>query len=150
MVSAQNRPRYYWTNMNQNLPIDLGITTKDIFNYEGARTSSNRVKWLISQSGKSSISKGYTRINPYPKSGCITANGYRKWNCNYLLKDGIYYDLSINEVEALQTVPLDYCNILSYNEAYDVLGDGWTVDVICHILKGLFIGKYPKQLSFFN
>jgi hypothetical protein len=27
--------------------------------------------------------------------------------------------------------------ILSYDEAYDCIGDGWTVDVIAHILKNI-------------
>lgn len=27
--------------------------------------------------------------------------------------------------------------MLSYDEAYDCIGDGWTVDVITHIFKGL-------------
>ena len=38
-------------------------------------------------------------------------------------------------MELAQTVPVGYTNILSYNQAQDVLGDGWTVDVIKHILK---------------
>lgn len=149
LVSAQNRPRYYWTNLNRTLPEDMCITTNDVFNYSGNITPECRVKWIKSDSGISSIRKGYTRINPYPKSGCITANGYKKWNCNYLLKDGVYFDLSINEIEALQTVDIGYCNILSYGEAYDVLGDGWTIDVICHILKGLTTYPKIKQLTIF-
>lgn len=137
LVSAQNRPRYYWANFCDSIPNDLGITTKDVFDYSGNKTSYSRTKWLNNDSGKKSVSHGYTKINPFPKSGCITANGYKKWNCNYLLKDGVYYDLSINEVERLQTVPENYCSVLTYEESYDVLGDGWTIDVIKHILSYL-------------
>jgi len=36
-------------------------------------------------------------------------------------------------MEAAQTVPYGYTDILSYNQAQDVLGDGWTIDVISHI-----------------
>lgn len=135
LVSAQNRPRYYWTNIpNIEQPTDKEITTSDVFDYSGQTVPYNRVKWLESESGKQSIAKGYTKVNPYPKSGCITANGHRKWNENYLYKDGVYRFLSINEIEKLQTVDPGFCDCLTYDEAYDVLGDGWTIDVIAHIL----------------
>jgi hypothetical protein len=80
------------------------------------------------------LQNGYTRVNPYPKSGCLTANGHRKWNENYLLKDGVYRYLSQTEIEKLQTLPIGYTKTLSYDEAYDCIGDGWTVDIIAHIL----------------
>jgi len=137
LVSAQNRPRYYWTNIPcLTMPKDKGITTADEFLHDGEIVPSNRVRWLESESGQKSVKKGYTRINPFPKSGCITANGHKKWNENYLLKDGVYRFLSVNELESLQTVEPGYCKSMSYDDAYDVLGDGWTVDVIAHILNG--------------
>lgn len=37
----------------------------------------------------------------------------------------------------LQTVPEKYVECMSEKEAADLLGNGWTVDVIAHILKGL-------------
>ena len=36
-----------------------------------------------------------------------------------------------------QTVPIGYTSPVSYNQAQDLLGDGWTVDVIVHIMKEL-------------
>ena len=59
----------------------------------------------------------------------------KKWNENYLFKDGVYRYLSQNELEKLQTLPIGYTSILNYDEAYDCIGDGWTVDIIAHILK---------------
>ena len=41
------------------------------------------------------------------------------------------------ELERLQTVPPGYTRCLTRNQAADVLGDGWTVDVIAHILKAI-------------
>jgi len=135
LVSAQNRPRYYWTNIpGIKQPFDKNITTKDVFDYSGEIVPKNRVKWIENESGKNSIKKGYTRVNPYPKSGCLTANGHIKWNENYLYKDGIYRFLSKSELEKLQTITPGYCDCLNYDEACDVLGDGWTIDVIAHIL----------------
>ena len=143
LVSAQNRPRYYWTNIPDiKKPLDKEITTNDIFDYSGVLADECRVKWLNSESGKKSIKNGYTKLNPYPKSGCLTALGHKKWNENYLYRDGVYRYLSQNEIEKLQTLPVGYTKILSYNEAYDCIGDGWTVDVIAHILKNIEICMY--------
>jgi DNA (cytosine-5)-methyltransferase 3A len=138
LVSAQNRPRYYWTNIPDiKQPLDKGITTNDIFDYSGVLADECRVRWLNSESGKKSVENGYTKVNPYPKSGCLTALGHKKWNENYLYRDGVYKYLSQTEIEKLQTLPVGYTKILSYNEAYDCIGDGWTVDVIAHILKNI-------------
>ena len=138
LVSAQNRPRYYWTNIPDiKQPLDKGITTNDIFDYSGVLADECRVKWLNSESGKKSIKNGYTKVNPYPKSGCLTALGHKKWNENYLYRDGVYRYLSQTEIEKLQTLPVGYTKILSYDEAYDCIGNGWTVDVIAHILKNI-------------
>ena len=138
LVSAQNRPRYYWTNIPDiKQPLDKGITTNDIFDYSGVLADECRVKWLNSESGKKSIKNGYTKVNPYPKSGCLTALGHKKWNENYLYRDGVYRYLSQTELEKLQTLPVGYTKILSYDEAYDCTGDGWTVDVIAHIFKNI-------------
>lgn len=41
------------------------------------------------------------------------------------------------ECERLQTVPEGYTNHVSNTQRYKMLGNGWTVDVICHILKGI-------------
>ena len=140
LVSAQNRPRYYWTNIPDiKQPLDKGITTNDIFDYSGVLADECRVKWLNSESGKKSVENGYTKVNPYPKSGCLTALGHKKWNENYLYRDGVYKYLSQTEIEKLQTLPVGYTKILSYNEAYDCIGDGWTVDVIAHIFKNIEI-----------
>lgn len=79
LVSAQNRPRYYWTNiLGVEQPTDKGITTDNVFEYDGQIADECRVKWLNNESGIRSVLKAYTRINPFPKSGCLTANGHRK------------------------------------------------------------------------
>lgn len=52
------------------------------------------------------------------------------------LKDGYYIirKLSVLECKRLQTVPDDYIFPVSKTQAYKQLGNGWTVDVIAHIL----------------
>ena len=41
------------------------------------------------------------------------------------------------ECERLQTVPDNYTNHVSNTQRYKILGNGWTVDVICHIFKNM-------------
>ncbi len=56
----------------------------------------------------------------------------------YYLFDGedIRY-FTQNELERLQTLPVGYTKCLSRNKAAGCIGDGWTVDVIAHILKNI-------------
>ena len=46
--------------------------------------------------------------------------------------NGVRY-LNQIEIERCQTIPEGYTKCLTRNEAADVCGDGWTVDVIAHI-----------------
>jgi len=41
------------------------------------------------------------------------------------------------ECERLQTMPDNYTNHVSNTQRYKMIGNGWTVDVIAHILKGI-------------
>ena len=62
--------------------------------------------------------------------------------------DGHVFDdvryLSKYERARMQTVPEKYVDCMSEKDAANLLGDGWTIDVIKHIFKG--IGKTPKQI----
>lgn len=52
------------------------------------------------------------------------------------LADGVYIirKLTVTECKRLQTVPEEYIFPVSPSQAYKMLGNGWTVDVIAHIL----------------
>lgn len=45
--------------------------------------------------------------------------------------------LTQEELEKRQTVPYGYTSCLSRNQAADVLGDSWTIEVINFLFKGL-------------
>lgn len=70
------------------------------------------------------------------KGGKITIKG-REYPIK--LADGFYTirKLTVKECMRLQTVPEWYEFPVSNNQAYKMLGNGWTVDVITHILGGL-------------
>ena len=67
------------------------------------------------------------------KSNCLTT--FTKDN---VLVNGMQWrKLTPLECERLQTVPDNYTNHVSNSQRYKMLGNGWTVDVISHIMKGL-------------
>jgi len=70
--------------------------------------------------------------------------------CNTLLADGdggnrqkkVYQDgrcrkFTPLEYERMQTLPDNYTKCVSDSARYSAIGNGWTVDVIAHIFKGL-------------
>jgi len=71
------------------------------------------------------------------KDGQITIKGKQ-----YPIKlaDGFYIirKLTVTECKRLQTVPDEYdMNVISNAQAYKCLGNGWTVDVITHLINGV-------------
>lgn len=57
---------------------------------------------------------------------------------NVLTQDEVYWrKLTPLECERLQTVPDNYTNHVSNTQRYKMLGNGWTIEVIAHILKNM-------------
>lgn len=77
------------------------------------------------------------------KSVCLNASGGgkgAKTGLYYInLPDGDYIIRKLTPIEAerLQTLPDDYTAGVSNTQRYKCIGNGWTVDVIAHILRGL-------------
>ena len=77
------------------------------------------------------------------KSVCLNSNGGGGGAKTGLYKidlpDGEYIirKLTPVECERLQTLPDNYTEGISNSSRYKALGNGWTVDVIAHILKGI-------------
>ena len=115
LFACQNRPRYYWTNIYINeLPIRPEWNTQF---YQWRRT--------------------FFRENKSGVCPCLTANmGTGGHNVPLKSKD-LGDKLTPIEVERLQTVPDNYTNHVSNSQRYKMLGNGWTIDVIAHIFKGL-------------
>ena len=166
LVSAQQRKRCYWTNIpNVTQPADKGILLKDIIdnavpwqgksycltaNYDGAsfydsmkRHKRTMVAKPIRIGDIGSTSQGYKLYSVQGKSVALCANGGGRDSGTGLYKidlpDGDYMirKLSPVECERLQTLPDNYTAGVSDRQRYRQLGNGWTVDVIAHILGGL-------------
>lgn len=135
LVSAQDRKRLYWTNIpNVSKPKDKNINLKDVINND--HKFKPLTKWFFSKWGeKMKIDTLRTIHND--KSFCLTTN--KSHSKNYYLNKNrdMARMLERDEVERLQTIPNGYTNIVSKTAAHHMIGNGWTVDVIAHIFKGL-------------
>lgn len=71
------------------------------------------------------------------KATTVTTSHAPKLALNGDLANLRYRKLTPVECERLQTVPDNYTAHVSNTQRYKMLGNGWTVDVIAHILRGL-------------
>lgn len=77
---------------------------------------------------RNSIERKQRTMVPIEQTKEIAPNNY----------NGIKYrKLLPIECERLQTVPDDYTDCVSNSQRYKMLGNGWTIDVIAHIFRGL-------------
>lgn len=144
LVSYQNRQRYYWTNINFDIPTDKGINYQDYKDmsidkplsfYKLNRTPSRERMWS-NGNGNNSIGS-CTNITNATKINCLTTKQDRCPNSGLVEYEDFCRYLTREELEQAQTVPIGYTSVLSYNQACAVLGNGWTVDVIASIFKNL-------------
>lgn len=164
LVSAQNRERLYWTNIpNIMQPEDRGIKLIDILEDDkmiGPSAIRGRRLNKTSILGRRLNDKGkredYNKEIPIIQYLEVRATNRDKSNClTTVAKDNVlttmpigrhpdafknnlpfrYY--TIKEYCRLQTVPDDYFKTSSENQIRKMIGNGWTVDVIAHILKNI-------------
>lgn len=170
LVSAQNRLRFYWTNIRQSETLqDKGEVLEDIVceeagnlvvdssysnltiqsgenrlsvleknhNVKDKRSDKPLLSAVIKNDTPSGISRQSDRVYSIKgKSPCLTCVGNPKIDMGSS-DSSRWRFLTVQEKEALQTVPVGYTSCLSYNGSNTVLGNGWTVDVIAHLLKGM-------------
>jgi len=147
LVSAQNRIRLYWTNWKITQPEDKNILLADIItdvddfwwvysrkNYKIPKKNQYKSGTLAGAGGHAGgntsdmdiLIIGEHTIIPTSKSGRILLN-----------KSKNVRRLTPIECERLQTVPDNYTEGVSNTQRYKMLSNGWTVDVIAHILSCL-------------
>ena len=153
LVSAQNRPRLYWTNItNTTIPKNKGAILADVLDVNSNEdkrpctvVSTTNVGWCRCVALASDI-KGYRVTRAVfcksAKSGCLVTLTGGNRHIKVYLGDNQYRRLTPLEYERLQTVPEGYTKCVSNTHRYTMLGNGWTVDIIAHIFKN--IGKEPK------
>lgn len=167
LLSAQNRKRLYWTNIpNVTQPPDKGILLKDIIeegtvdrhksycidaNYFKGTNFKNYKEKCRRQGVYSACIVGRKldeEGNRQDYSDVITKqvleiSGEKSRCLSTVQKDTLIYKndllrkLTPVECERLQTLPDNYTEGVSNTQRYKMLGNGWTVDVLAHIFKGL-------------
>ena len=166
LVSAQNRQRYYWTNIPMDkLPDDKGVVLADILEngnvdrdkshcidanyFKGGNLKSyfekHRRQLVFSDDGMCHVGdadlKGhdYNRrvYHPDGKGPSLCASSGGNLEPKTYIKPNSWRKLTPLECERLQTVPEGYTDHVSNTQRYKMLGNGWTVDVIKHIFEGV-------------
>ena len=134
LVCAALRDRYYWTNIEGiTQPEDKGITLQSILT--SGWTDRDKARTLLVSDSRPLRDK-QKMLHRYKKFTTIVWE--ERGN-----DDSIRY-LNQTELERCQTVPEGYTKCLTRNEAADVLGDAFTVDVIAHIFS--FINTRQNDL----
>ena len=135
-VSAQNRLRLYWTNIpRKHLLRNAQEYLDDVIDhsYTGYRVPLNWEKRVPADLPK--YCDPYNKKEIKHKSTALRTN-VNNGNMWIRVPDG-YRNLSRREAEKLQTVPAGYTDAVSESQAKKMLGNGWTVAVISHLLRGI-------------
>ena len=129
LVGPALRDRLYWTNIpNVTQPEDKKITLQSILT--SGYTDREKARALLVSDSRPLTDKK-RMMHRYRDSGFTTIIWEEKDN-----DDSIRYMNQI-ELERCQNVPEGYTRCLTRNEAANVLGVGWSCDVIAHIFKNL-------------
>ena len=131
LVSYQNRPRIYWSNIPFSIPVDKGINFQDyketnyeiLKQYKVNRTPSREKMWRNGEGKNGSLSV-CANVTNSPKIHCLTRKQDRSPNSGLIEFEDFCRFLTREELEQAQTVPLGYTRNVSYNQAQDLLGDG--------------------------
>jgi len=143
LVSGQRRKRYYWFNWEIGNIKDKGILFKNCLNlsYEWREIP----KFLYDNFGETQRIKGANWINNKKANTLLTSRGKPT---QYLLNEDKTKCrlLECDEAETLQTLPINYTKYgkfgskikeISKTQRYKAIGNGWTIDVITEIFKGI-------------
>ena len=154
LVSAQLRKRLYWTNIpGVELPTDKGIMLSEII--ESGFVDREKALCLTRRYAGFNGGQDYFRHRYFGKSfgqavfeGNATPEEHKRVYKEYGKYSGVEVDgtmrqMTHTECEKLQTLPLNYTKYELINgerketpkgARYEMIGNGWTVDVIAHIL----------------
>lgn len=163
LVSAQNRKRLYWVGklvgdkyeqVYISQPEDKKLYLKDILQDEVDD------KYYLTESNIKTINRNFgskgkiinldetsliekmtypSRINQkfgnIKSPTLVAAMGMGGGNVPVIVKDNKLRKFTEIECERLQTLPDNYTQGVNMTSRYKAIGNGWTVDVISHILK---------------
>ena len=126
--SAQNRMRYYWTNIPYHDAPDCPASTMQNLVGQGYE-------------GICSVPRGWFKGGVKLKDKCNTITANASWNYNHFVQqNGQRRQFTVHEAEQLFGLPIDYTRGDGSNgkcRRFTFLGNGWSVPVICVLFTGL-------------
>lgn len=132
-----SRPRRYWANWFFDQPKTADIFFSDVLLNDLIEMSPAWHKWW-ELNKEFQTKKGYSKVPAAGEKGiCMTTRQYASWNGNFVEVGGVYKKPGIGSLAALVGAPCDYLTKVSQRQAEVLTGNGWSVDVIAHILKGV-------------
>lgn len=135
IASAQNRDRNYWTDIEYTPIPDNSVTLDSIIPdaIAGAGSRGNPQKNWVKTPENPYYHKQKTTVRPDGLANCLTKSGGKICR-KYLSTDGDIKDINIEQAEQLQTVTVGYTDVpgVSDSQRFQMLGNGWTIDVIAH------------------
>jgi site-specific DNA-cytosine methylase len=163
LLSAQRRQRNYWTNFPVVSPDELNIIVSDIL--EEVHDFPEKIDFkagdieffeqhpIFSPFNYSSSGRGGGVVEgrfSYAEKACtLTATGYSQ-RAITAVTNGInekYRNLTVREWARLQTIDNDFdFSVVDEEKAKKAIGNGWTVDVVAHIIKCAFDFEEEKDL----
>ena len=152
LFSAQQRPRYYWTNIPVEtiLPPEYPLVLEDIllpadqvpdkYWYSFPVVDLDLERQVCGTLVHSNQEMHKRIFNPKFKCHtltCVSGGNQQK----KVMQNGKPRKLTPLEYERLQTLPDGYTEGVSDGARWSAIGNGWTVDVIAYILTGLKGGE---------
>lgn len=151
LVCAAERKRLYWTNIpaigeleNRHIMLkDIVVNAEEVpqkywydkpFVYNG---DDKKVQCTLDIKGHRNMKEVY---NLNGKCNTILCDGDGGHRVKKVYQNGRCRKLMPVEYERLQTLPDGYTEGVADSRRYTCIGNGWTVDVIAHILKNI-----PKE-----
>lgn len=151
LVSAQSRKRVYWTNIpGVEQPEDRHITLQNIL--DSGTVDREKSLCIARRYAGFQGSQDYLRRRYFGKSmgqaifeGCTPEYQRELWKADprkvYEDQVGVIRPLTCEEVEKLQTMPVGYTKCIPERWRKEALGNGWTAEVIVHILSYMNLPK---------
>lgn len=155
LVSAQCRKRLYWTNIpGISQPKNKGIKFQDVLNSgftdrekshallcnQLPETEVGLRRYLYMSTGQLVFREKYfveldkeTKLDRFVNMQKLKL--IKGTDTEY--KNGVFRKATVNESEALQTLPKNYTSGISKSQRYKCLGNSFTCDVIVHLLNSI-------------
>lgn len=152
LVSAQRRVRCYWTNIPYSgPPADQHIVLRDILEvpHPGLCGRSPRVCVVGKSKADGYNGQGNRVYHPGGKVGTLTTGAPKVQTGGSAAGAGVphidkpvihredWRMLTPVECERLQTLPDNYTAAVSKTQRYKAVGNGWTVEMVAHLLRGM-------------